>query len=74
MVLRGSSDDDPSPVNRAWRNARLKAPRARHTDSGTRFSLAFPWTSPSGLRRSAPRFWMSSSNSWLPEAIRRVDR
>ena len=70
MVFRGSSDDEPSPVNRACRNARLNAALPRHTRSGTCFArLVCPTRQASGDARRLVMSWMSSSRSRLPERI-----
>ena len=51
-MLRGSSDDEPSPVNSACRNARLNAAEPRQTRSGTCFArLAWPMRQPSSQAR-----------------------
>jgi len=72
-VLRGSSDDEPSPVKRERRKARLKPGVERHTCSGTRLSAARPVTTASSLRRSNRRSWTSISRKRLPDAISRPD-
>ena len=70
MVLRGSSEDEPSPSNSDCRNARLTAAGACQTNDGTHLAaLRWPTSSPSTLRRSASRSWTSSSCSMLPDAI-----
>ena len=38
MLLRGSSEDEPSPSKSAWRNARLIAAGPCQTNSGTNFA------------------------------------
>ena len=70
MVLRGSSEDEPSPSKSAWRKARLIAAGPCQTNSGTNFAALRARPARRGRSaRSAVRSWTSSSCSVLPEAM-----
>ena len=72
-MLRGSSEQEPSPSNRAWSKTRLSPGLPHQTNSGTHLcSLVRPSISASGLLRSAARFCTSSSWQRLPDLIVRV--
>ena len=74
IVLRGSSEDEPSPVNSACKKTRFTAGELVQMKSGTRLSaLRKPAISARTLDRSGARSWMSSSCRRLPDAINRED-
>jgi hypothetical protein len=74
-LFRGRALTEPSPANRACRNATLTAGSADQTNSGIFLSaLRRPSSSASRERRSADRSCTSSSRSVDPEAMTRVER